>query len=131
MLARARVCVCVCVCVCSTLGVITKLDIMDKGTSAVDVLTGAVIPLKLGYVGVVNRSQMDIKEGKPVKEALADERKFFASHPAYAPLAKRCGIAFLAESLNALLLEHIRAFLPTLRERLTQMRDEAAQELAR
>ena len=39
-----------------TIGVITKLDIMDRGTDAVGYLRGDVIPLKLGYIGVVNRS---------------------------------------------------------------------------
>lgn len=34
-----------------------KLDIMDRGTDARNLLQGKVIPLRLGYVGVVNRSQ--------------------------------------------------------------------------
>ena len=33
------------------------LDIMDRGTDARNLLLGKVIPLRLGYVGVVNRSQ--------------------------------------------------------------------------
>ncbi|KAE8708559.1 Dynamin-related protein 3B [Hibiscus syriacus] len=40
-----------------TIGVITKLDIMDRGTDARNLLLGKVIPLRSGYVGVVNRSQ--------------------------------------------------------------------------
>lgn len=39
-----------------TLAVITKLDLMDAGTDAMDVLMGRVIPVKLGIIGVVNRS---------------------------------------------------------------------------
>ena len=42
------------------MGVVTKLDLMDEGTDALEVLQGKVIPLKLGYIGVVNRSQKDI-----------------------------------------------------------------------
>lgn len=42
-----------------TLAVVTKLDLMDAGTDAMDVLMGRVIPVKLGLIGVVNRS------GKP------------------------------------------------------------------
>lgn len=38
-----------------TLAVVTKLDLMDAGTDAMDVLMGRVIPVKLGIVGVVNR----------------------------------------------------------------------------
>lgn len=39
-----------------TLAVVTKLDLMDAGTDAMDVLMGRVIPVKLGIIGVVNRS---------------------------------------------------------------------------
>lgn len=53
-----------------TIGVITKLDIMDKGTNALDVLLGQVVPLKLGFVGVVSRSQADIIANKPIRESL-------------------------------------------------------------
>lgn len=41
-----------------TLAVLTKLDLMDQGTDAMDVLTGKIIPIKLGIIGVVNRSQV-------------------------------------------------------------------------
>ena len=34
-----------------------QLDIMDRGTDARNILLGSVVPLKLGYIGVVNRSQ--------------------------------------------------------------------------
>ena len=34
-----------------------QLDIMDRGTDARNFLLGNVIPLRLGYIGVVNRSQ--------------------------------------------------------------------------
>ena len=47
-----------------TLAVVTKLDLMDAGTDAMDVLCGRVIPVKLGIIGVVNRSQADIKSEK-------------------------------------------------------------------
>ena len=40
-----------------TIGVITKLDLMDEGTDAKDVLDNKLFPLRRGYVGVVNRSQ--------------------------------------------------------------------------
>lgn len=37
---------------------------MDHGTDAYDVLCGRIIPVKLGIIGVINRSQMDIKNKK-------------------------------------------------------------------
>ena len=53
-----------------TVGVITKIDIMDKGTNAKRVLTGQEVPLRLGYVGVKNRSQADIDSKMTVAKAL-------------------------------------------------------------
>lgn len=37
---------------------------MDAGTDAMEVLCGRVIPVKLGIIGVVNRSQADINDKK-------------------------------------------------------------------
>jgi dynamin 1-like protein len=54
---------------------------MDKGTDARKLLLGNVVPLRLGYVGVVNRCQEDILLNRTVKEALLAEEKFFRSHP--------------------------------------------------
>lgn len=34
-----------------TLAVVTKLDLMDAGTDAIDILCGRVIPVKLGIIG--------------------------------------------------------------------------------
>jgi replication fork clamp-binding protein CrfC len=39
-----------------TIGVVTKIDLMDEGTDALDLLQGNVYPLKLGYFGVKCRS---------------------------------------------------------------------------
>jgi replication fork clamp-binding protein CrfC len=112
-----------------TLGVITKLDIMDAGTNALAVLSGQVVPLKLGYIGVVNRSQKDINDAKAVRAALSDEKRYFESHPVYKAIAARCGIPHLARTLQRLLLQHINAFLPALRARLIEMRADATREL--
>ena len=46
-----------------TIGVLTKIDIMDEGTNALEIIRGKVYPLKLGYVPVICRSQKDIQEG--------------------------------------------------------------------
>lgn len=83
-----------------TIGVLTKLDLMDAGTNALDILTGRVYPLKLGFIGVVNRSQQDINSGLPMEAALAKETEFFQNHPGYRNIAHRCGTQFLAKTLN-------------------------------
>ena len=64
-----------------TLGVISKLDLMDKGTDAKDIFEGKIIPLKKGYVGVVNRSQEDINFNKTIKDAIDQEKEWFHNSP--------------------------------------------------
>jgi len=56
-----------------TLGVITKIDIMDRGTDASKMILNQEIPLKLGYVGIKNRSQEDINNKVRVNIALNKE----------------------------------------------------------
>ncbi|KAK9098036.1 hypothetical protein Syun_025081 [Stephania yunnanensis] len=112
-----------------TIGVITKLDIMDRGTDARNFLLGKVVPLRLGYVGVINRSQEDINRNKCVTEALAYEQNFFCNHPVYQRLHDRCGIPQLAKKLNLVLEQHIRALLPELKADIKSQMDVVAAEL--
>jgi dynamin 1-like protein len=83
-----------------TIGVLTKLDLMDNGTHALDILTGRVYPLKLGFIGVVNRSQQDINGNVSMLAARKSEEEFFNNHAAYKNIAHRCGTKFLAKTLN-------------------------------
>ncbi|XP_061079854.1 dynamin-3 isoform X1 [Conger conger] len=101
-----------------TIGVITKLDLMDEGTDARDILENKLLPLRRGYIGVVNRSQKDIDGKKDIRAALAAERKFFLSHPGYRHLAERMGTPHLQKTLNQQLTNHIRDTLPGLRSKL-------------
>uniref|UniRef100_A0A673B9W8 Dynamin-2 n=1 Tax=Sphaeramia orbicularis TaxID=375764 RepID=A0A673B9W8_9TELE len=101
-----------------TIGVITKLDLMDEGTDARDILENKLLPLRRGYIGVVNRSQKDIDGKKDIRAALAAERKFFLSHPAYRHIAERMGTPLLQKTLNQQLTNHIRDTLPGLRSKL-------------
>uniref|UniRef100_A0A6Q2YGK3 Dynamin-1-like protein n=1 Tax=Esox lucius TaxID=8010 RepID=A0A6Q2YGK3_ESOLU len=99
-----------------TLAVVTKLDLMDAGTDAMDVLMGRVIPVKLGLIGVVNRSQLDINNKKSVADAIRDEHAFLQKK--YPSLANRNGTKYLARTLNRLLMHHIRECLPELKTRI-------------
>ncbi|XP_026181516.1 dynamin-2 isoform X1 [Mastacembelus armatus] len=101
-----------------TIGVITKLDLMDEGTDAKEILENKLLPLRRGYIGVVNRSQKDIDGKKDIRAALAAERKFFLSHPAYRHIAERMGTPHLQKTLNQQLTNHIRDTLPGLRSKL-------------
>ncbi|KAM0253939.1 hypothetical protein ACHAQJ_007062 [Trichoderma viride] len=113
-----------------TIGVLTKLDLMDHGTNALDILSGRVYPLKLGFIGVVNRSQQDIQGNKPMDDALKAENDFFKHHPAYRNISSRCGTHFLAKTLNTTLMAHIRERLPDIKARLNTLMGQTQQELA-
>ncbi|XP_072972200.1 dynamin-related protein 3A-like [Typha angustifolia] len=113
-----------------TIGVITKLDIMDRGTDARNFLLGNVIPLQLGYVGVVNRSQQDINLNRSIKDALAYEESFFRNQPVYHGLSHCCGVPELAKKLNQILVQHIRTVLPGLKSRINAQLTSVAKELA-
>jgi len=99
-----------------TLAILTKIDIMDKGTDAMEMLSGQVIPVKLGIIGIVNRSQQDINEDKTIDEQLMDEKAFFEEH--YKKIAHRNGIPFLSKRLSELLKHHIYKCLPELKAKV-------------
>ncbi|ODQ54183.1 vacuolar protein sorting-associated protein 1 [Saitoella complicata NRRL Y-17804] len=101
-----------------TIGVLTKIDLMDQGTDVVDILAGRVIPLRLGYVPVVNRGQRDIERGKAISAALEYEREFFENHSSYRSKAQYCGTPFLARKLNMILMHHIRNTLPEIKAKI-------------
>lgn len=69
-----------------TLGVITKIDIMDGGTNAKRMLLGQDVPLRLGYVGIKNRSQADINNNMSVQIAIEREKQYFKSHEVYSTM---------------------------------------------
>ena len=113
-----------------TIGVLTKLDLMDHGTNALDILAGRVYPLKLGFIGCVNRSQQDIQAGKSLEDALQSETDFFKMHPAYKNMSNKCGTMVLAKTLNTILMQHIREKLPDIKARLNTLMGQTQQELA-
>ncbi|KAJ2636208.1 Dynamin- GTPase protein [Coemansia sp. RSA 1286] len=113
-----------------TIGVITKIDLMDRGTNSLDILTGRVYPLRLGFVGVVNRSQEDTQSNKPIAESLAFEDEFFRSHSVYRTIQQHCGTKNLAKALNQLLMQHIRDHLPSIKTKINALISQTEQELS-
>jgi GTPase SAR1 family protein len=86
-----------------TFGVLTKLDLMDKGTNALDVLEGHSYRLQHPWVGVVNRSQQDINKNVDMIAARRRERDYFAQSPDYGHLASRMGSEYLGKLLSKVL----------------------------
>lgn len=78
---------------------------MDAGTNAYDILSGQAVPLRLGYVAVVNRSQQDIIDNVPIERSLKNEEEFFRNHPAYRVISNRCGTPHLSKTLHGVSIQ--------------------------
>lgn len=104
-----------------TIGVLTKIDIMDQGTDCLDVLNNQVVPLRRGYIAVVNRSQKDIQDNVSIRQALKKEQAYFQSHPKYRTVLSKCSTVNLTRSLNHVLIHHIKDCLPDIRKKVLSM----------
>ncbi|KAL4782813.1 vacuolar ATP synthase catalytic subunit A [Aspergillus varians] len=113
-----------------TIGVLSKVDLMDDGTDVVDILAGRIIPLRLGYVPVVNRGQRDIENKRPISYALEHEKNFFEGHKAYRNKASYCGTPYLARKLNLILMMHIKQTLPDIKSRISSSLQKYTSELS-
>ncbi|MCJ1264494.1 vacuolar protein sorting-associated protein 1 [Lobaria immixta] len=113
-----------------TIGVLTKVDLMDEGTDVVDILAGRIIPLRLGYVPVVNRGQRDIENKKAISFALENEKNYFENHKAYRNKSSYCGTPYLARKLNLILMMHIKNTLPDIKARISSSLQKYSAELS-
>lgn len=76
---------------------------MDAGTNANDMLTGKIIEVKLGIIGVKLRSQADILSHKSMEDCLKDEEKFLRRN--YSLLASKNGVKFLETKLHEVMID--------------------------
>nr|GEW78308.1 dynamin-related protein 1E [Tanacetum cinerariifolium] len=114
-----------------TFGVLTKLDLMDKGTNALDVLEGRAYRLQHPWVGIVNRSQADINKNTDMMYARQREREYFATSPDYGHLANKMGSEYLAKLLSQHLESVIKSKIPGITSLISKGIDEMEAELDR
>ncbi|XP_059651691.1 phragmoplastin DRP1E [Cornus florida] len=112
-----------------TFGVLTKLDLMDKGTNALEVLEGRSYRLQHPWVGIVNRSQADINKNVDMIIARRKEREYFASSPDYGHLASKMGSEYLAKLLSKHLETVIRARIPSITSLINKSIEELESEM--
>ena len=114
-----------------TIGVLTKLDIMDAGTDARKALMNEEIPLKLGYVGVKNRSKQDLNNKLPMSEMVKKEKEFFRNHPVYKNMPiGYLGTDILIQKLTKIYFKIIRENLPRIIKAINDRMKQAEEELA-
>ncbi|XP_067235403.1 interferon-induced GTP-binding protein Mx-like [Chanodichthys erythropterus] len=108
-----------------TLAILTKPDLIDKGTENIilDIVHNKVFPLRRGYVMVKCRGQQQINEKISLEEAKQMERDFFQNHDHFRCLLNedKATIKCLAISLTKRLVNHIKKSLPQLNEQTTKL----------
>ncbi|XP_058095925.1 dynamin-related protein 5A isoform X2 [Magnolia sinica] len=114
-----------------TFGVLTKIDLMDKGTDAVDILEGKAYRLQFPWIGVVNRSQADINKSVDMIAARRREREYFANTPEYRHLAHRMGSEYLGKILSKHLESVIKSRIPGIQSLINKSIAELEAELSR
>ncbi|KAL0653044.1 hypothetical protein Bca4012_095735 [Brassica carinata] len=114
-----------------TFGVLTKLDLMDKGTNALEVLEGRSYKLQHPWVGIVNRSQADINRNADMMLARRKEREYFDTSPDYGHLASKMGSEYLAKLLSKHLESVIRSRIPSILSLINKSIEELERELDR
>ena len=113
-----------------TIGVLTKLDLMDRGTDARDVLEGRALCLEHGWCAVVNRSQFDIDSRTDMATARDNERRFFdEKRDAYAHV--NTGTETLVRMLVEILGQNVRRQVPKIQEAIESSARAMEDELAR
>ncbi|MCL7040294.1 hypothetical protein MKW94_023937 [Papaver nudicaule] len=112
-----------------TFGVLTKLDLMDRGTNAIEVLEGRSYRLKQPWVGVVNRSQADIHMNVDMITARRREREYFATSLDYGHLAPKMGSEYLAKLLSKYLESIIKTQIPSIASSINKSIKELEREM--
>lgn len=115
-----------------TIGVLTKVDIMNTGTNAVNILLNEEIPLRYGYVAVKGRSQKDIDNGMTIAEGLEAERDWFLEHEDYSEMdspEEYTGTEALVNKLSVIMNKHIKDNLPFIIEEIQNKLDDCDKRL--
>nr|XP_005489031.1 interferon-induced GTP-binding protein Mx [Zonotrichia albicollis]XP_026650531.1 interferon-induced GTP-binding protein Mx [Zonotrichia albicollis] len=118
-----------------TIGILTKPDLVDKGTeeAIVKILQNRVIPLKKGYMIVRCRGQQDIHNKLTLAAAIQQEKHFFENHTHFRSFMEggKATIPCLAEKLTDELVKHIIKTLPALESQIHGALYKTSQELQR
>ncbi|NWY57659.1 MX protein, partial [Chionis minor] len=116
-----------------TLGILTKPDLVDRGTeeSIINIIRNLVVPLKKGYMIVKCRGQQDIHDKLALTAAIQQERRFFENHKYFSLLLDegKATIPCLAEKLTNELVRHIIKTLPTLENQVREVLQKTLQDL--
>ncbi|EFB16243.1 hypothetical protein PANDA_015500, partial [Ailuropoda melanoleuca] len=116
-----------------TIGVLTKPDLVDKGTEPVvmRVAQNLTYRLQKGYMIVRCRGQEEVTNKLTLAEATMKETTFFQTHPHFRALLEegKATVPCLAERLTNELILHINKSLPLLEKQIRESHQRAMEEL--
>ncbi|XP_006815062.1 interferon-induced GTP-binding protein Mx1-like [Saccoglossus kowalevskii] len=114
-----------------TLGVLTKPDLVDKGSEnvVVRIAENKVINLKKGYTIMKCRSQRNLEDAMSLEEAMDEEERFFREHKHYSVLSGQAGSRLLAHRLTTELVEQILKSVPQIQHAIKDKLEDTKQEL--
>lgn len=110
-----------------TLGILTKLDLMNDGTDITHLLENKLskdLRLNYGYFGIRNRNKIEM-ETKSVIEGLKLEQEYFSRHTIYSneKYKERLGVPALCRSLSNILVKSLKKNLPGILEKISSELD--------
>uniref|UniRef100_A0A6C0IY00 Dynamin-type G domain-containing protein n=1 Tax=viral metagenome TaxID=1070528 RepID=A0A6C0IY00_9ZZZZ len=99
-----------------TLGILTKLDLMNEETDITHLLENRVskdLQLKYNYYGIKNRSKKEMTEYN-CREGLELEKEYFKNHKIYSQskYKSKLGINSLCNNLSLILINNIKQSFP-------------------
>ncbi|XP_064183783.1 interferon-induced GTP-binding protein Mx3-like isoform X1 [Anguilla rostrata] len=117
-----------------TLAILTKPDLVDKGTekNILDIVRNQVIPLSKGYIIVKCRGQKQINDRISLSDATRIERDFFRRHEYFSGLLyeEKATTQCLATKLTQDLVDHIKKSLPLISEQIKKQLWDTRKELS-
>uniref|UniRef100_A0A8D0ESA2 MX dynamin like GTPase 1 n=1 Tax=Strix occidentalis caurina TaxID=311401 RepID=A0A8D0ESA2_STROC len=114
-----------------TLGILTKPDLVDRGTeeTIINVIRNLVIPLKKGYMIVKCRGQQDIHNKLTLAAAIQQERKFFENHKHFSDIVFLPKLDMFNLPKCPSLLSTPQKTLPTLENQIREVLQKTLQDL--
>ena len=105
-----------------TIGILTKMDLMNEGTDITEYLENKVskdLQLKLGYFGIKNRNKIEMGSMN-VLEGLKAEYDYFRNHRIYSNLKYKdnLGIPSLCKHLSNVLVKALKRNIPSILEKI-------------
>ena len=112
-----------------TLGVISKVDLVENYLEFVNIIKNNVYPLKYGYIGVICRTTKENLNNKSLDNQIKDEEDIYKEINEYSEILNNLGIKNLTNKLKDLLTEKIKLSIPTIKENLNNIINKKQKEL--